>query len=122
MFRACIVLCPFKFYTLVSSLSLSHFGLLETQPSSSKEAGANFEQNWTHTTFSNSERGWCFLLENRACHVLLRFLLTLPFALPQLYHQYLALVWLLIYWGATYAYQTLRLGLIILHFDSMIIA
>jgi hypothetical protein len=52
----------------------------------------------------------------------LRFLLSLPFALPQLYHQYLALVWLLIYGGATYAYGALCLGLMILNSDSMIIA
>lgn len=44
------------------SLYLSNFGLLEMQPSSPKEAGANsfrpemgacpIEQDWTHTTFS----------------------------------------------------------------------
>lgn len=39
-----------------------------------------------------------------------RFLLTLPFALPQLYHQPLCLVWLLIYVGATNYYGAVCLG------------
>lgn len=47
-----------------------------------------------------------------------RFLLALPFALPQLYHQYLAVVWLLVYLGATYAYEQVCLGLQILNISS----
>eukprot|EP00435_Cladocopium_sp_Y103_P031654 s271_g8.t1 len=50
----------------------------------------------------------CTLQGHTACQIFMLFLLALPFALPQLYHQYLALVWLLIYGGATYAYGTLN--------------
>lgn len=50
----------------------------------------------------------CTLQGHTACQIFMLFLLSLPFALPQLYHQYLALVWLLIYGGATYAYGALN--------------
>jgi len=46
----------------------------------------------------------CSLQGHTACQIFMLFLLTLPFALPQLYHQPLCLVWLLTYVGATTYY------------------
>jgi len=48
----------------------------------------------------------CTLQGHTACQILMLFLLSLPFALPQFYHQYLALFWLFcVYLSATLLYE-----------------
>jgi len=66
---------------------------------------SNSSQTVCHAIWTTPARRLdCSLQGHTACQIFMLFLLTLPFALPQLYHQPLCLVWLLIYVGATNYY------------------